>query len=709
MLNKVRKLPSLYRYFGLSWLLFRASYAARLKTGWMARQMPPYPWTDRPLAYWLREGVPSQPEAYVAWRQANGGRFFFDTLPDEFPNTINQAQIIAQADAILAGRWPYFSRQSFAVGFPPDWHHNPATGQSVIADRHWSQISDFGQGDIKLIWEASRFSVVYTLVRAYAVSHDERYPAAFWQLIEDWAAHNPPMLGPNWKCGQETTFRLMAWCFGLYGFASSAHSSPERVAQFAAMIAAQAERIAGNIAYARSQKNNHGISEAVGLWTVGLLFPEFSQAATWRAEGQAELEAEMQRQVYADGAYVQHSFNYQRVMLHDCLWALRLGEINQQRLPDTIYDRFARSLAFLRPLVDPQNGWVPNYGANDGALILPLNTCDFNDFRPVVQAGHYLLNQRRLYATGAWDEDLRWLFGSGVMAVEQDRSQHEPALNAEHSGYYTLHGEDSYIMVRCAPYQDRPSQSDQLHVDLWWRGINIAADAGTYLYNGTPPWNNGLARTQVHNTVVVDGQDQMTRAGLFLWLDWAQGQVTRREDVGRAQIWEGEHSGYQRLGVRHKRGIIRLVDDAWLIYDWLDSTSKHDYRLHWLLPDMRYQWNAATSQLQLQTPFGDYHVQLFATSPAQAGLVRAADDNVQGWISRYYGCKDPALSLTMQAETEQVCFMTVFSPQPVTAIQNADEGQIEAPGWYATTNPSPEPGIRVTMRGSSADTLKVVF
>ncbi len=140
------------------------------------------------------------------------------------------------------------------------------SGQRLPAERHWSQTGE--AGDIKLVWELSRFSVVYALVRAYAAGDDERYPAAFWTLIADWAQRNPPQRGPNWKCGQEAAFRLMAWCFGLYGFASSPHTTPERIASLAAMIAAHADRIAGNIAYARSQKNTTPSARrwACGRW-----------------------------------------------------------------------------------------------------------------------------------------------------------------------------------------------------------------------------------------------------------------------------------------------------------------------------------------------------------------------------------------------------------------------------------------------------------
>ena len=82
--------------------------------------------------------------------------------------------------------------------------------------------------------------------------------------------------------------------------------------------------------------------------------------------------------------------------------------------------------------------------------------------------------------------------------------------------------ENSWALIRAGRYTRRPFQADQLHVDLWWQGINLARDAGTYLYNGPPPWNNGLAGTAVHNTVTVDHHDQMRRAGRFLWVDWAQ-------------------------------------------------------------------------------------------------------------------------------------------------------------------------------------------
>ena len=71
------------------------------------------------------------------------------------------------------------------------------------------------------------------------------------------------------------------------------------------MIAITAERIAANFDHALSQGNNHGISEAVGLYTAGALFPEFNAAEAWKQRGHAALESEGRTLIYDDGAFAQ--------------------------------------------------------------------------------------------------------------------------------------------------------------------------------------------------------------------------------------------------------------------------------------------------------------------------------------------------------------------------------------------------------------------
>src|SRR5260370_42672010 len=93
-------------------------------------------------------------------------------------------------------------------------------------------------GDLKFILEPSRFLFVYQLVRAYALSGDERFPLAFWNAVEDWAKQSPPIAGPLWICGQECSLRILPWALALPAFINSPSTSSRRAALLVSLIAA---------------------------------------------------------------------------------------------------------------------------------------------------------------------------------------------------------------------------------------------------------------------------------------------------------------------------------------------------------------------------------------------------------------------------------------------------------------------------------------
>ena len=143
------------------------------------------------------------------------------------------------------------------------------------------------------------------------------------------------MSGPLWICGQESSLRVLAWSFGLHAFIHSPASTPERVARLVSMIAASAWRTEQTLGYARSQRSNHLVSEAVGLWTAGTLYPELKNASAWQHLGTRLLREAVLDQITPEGAYLQDSFNYQRMVLHLLLWTLRLAEIHGSQLHPT--------------------------------------------------------------------------------------------------------------------------------------------------------------------------------------------------------------------------------------------------------------------------------------------------------------------------------------------------------------------------------------
>jgi hypothetical protein len=105
---------------------------------------------------------------------------------------------------------------------------------------------------------------------------------------------------------------------------------------------------AQTLGYARSQRSNHLISEAVGLWTAGTLYPELREAKVWQNLGAHLLREAVLDQITPDGVSQQHSFNYQRMILDLLLWTLRLAEIHRFPLDEEIHKRTQAAYDFLR-------------------------------------------------------------------------------------------------------------------------------------------------------------------------------------------------------------------------------------------------------------------------------------------------------------------------------------------------------------------------
>jgi hypothetical protein len=305
-----------------------------------------------------------------------------------------------------------------------------------------------------------------------------------------------------------------------------------------------------------------------------------------------------------------------------------------------------------------------------------MSSCPFSDYRPVLQAASLAFLGERPFAPGPWDEMALWL--------QADLPATKPREIALPSSPITIHSpasnlHPSWAYLRVARFSSRPGHADQLHLDLWWRGLNIAIDPGTYLYNALPPWENALAKTTVHNTVSMDGMDQMCRAGRFLFLDWAQGQVVSQHQAEDG-AWKGvtaQHNGYRRMGITHQRAVTVTEGGDWTIEDRLlpaiatQSTSPvpQTLRLHWLLPDWRWKTSQVNGgsrlEIGLKTPYGWASLSIYNPIAgalqasfsnfqlARAGALLAGSGPVapiQGWASPTYGVKVPALSVAVEVK-----------------------------------------------------------
>jgi len=556
--------------------------------------------------------------------------------------------LLKEADEIVNGKV-----RIFGESVPLQFNFEKPLSHWTDYETHKSPIpnSQFPNPDIKFLWEPARFGWAFTLGRAYHLTQDNQYVEAFWKYFESFTQNNPANLGPHWMNGQEVAIRLMSLVWADHVFESAPATSAARRAALHQSIFYHASRIPPTLVYARSQNNNHLVTEAAALYTAGLLFKN----PNWRKLGWQWLNWSFQNQIGGYGEYIQHSTNYHRVMLQTALW---VNFIKQDVFPTKTSQAIGRSAHWLFSLLDNASGLTPNLGANDGALIFPLSSAAFEDYRPTVQAAARAFLRTSL-PSGTWDEMSLWF---GLKASERV---------ADSSAYLTdnLRGQNSWAYLRASHFKSRLSHMDQLHLDLWWRGLNIAQDAGAYLYNAAPPWDNPLVTTRVHNTVTVDGRDQMTRAGRFLVLDWANAHaknlIEADENIlGRVRA---HHRGYGNI--KHERTVTVYQDERWVVEDKLTSSRRtpHVYRLHWLLPD--YEWKLEEQEtgvrLNLNSPNGWITLTIHSSftrsvHPSSFSLVRAGEliygqrdvQPYEGWVSRMYGQKLPALSFAFEVKSE---------------------------------------------------------
>ncbi len=693
------------RELGLVPLARYAVYQLTLRSGWLRWRTPTFAWEERPLEMWLRSHIPSGPEGYAQYCGTRTQPFFFQDVA-LFGISLkailgeDAKALVAEADSVLDGRYRLFGQPEIALENPPNWGAfalTPSDSETTTVglERHWTEydLNELPQ-DVKLLWEISRFGWAYSLARAYALTGDERYVDGFFALLRSWREANAPNNGLNWQSGQEIAIRLLALVFSFYAFNQALRNRGDDLAELATMIAVHADRIPATLIYARAQDNNHLLVEALALYTTGVLFPEFKDAGKWKRLGQQFIVQALEGQVFRDGGYIQQSMNYHRLALQAGTWAVRLAELEGDPLPETSVDTVRRMTLWLAAVVDPVTGNAPNWGPNDGALLLPLSVCPFGDFRPTLQAAALAVLGDSILPPGLWDELALWL---GLDVARDDTSMDDAGQRKEssrrneaagdqgvvhpddfpQSGIFIMRGQKSRGMLRAAQFHSRPGHSDQLHFDLWWGGINLARDPGTYLYNADHPWNNAFTGAWCHNTALIDGCDPMLRAGRFLWLRWSDARLLGRwrSKDGCIEILSAMHQYRSRERTVHQRTVLRVEDRLWMVVDDILGVGEADVRIGWNLPDIPFDMDGCTLSLDLQGVKVSIQAEgiqdryaLYRAGELMAGEALVPDSRVCGWYAPTYALKQPALlwlrsahaQLPMRGVTKWVLDKTVM-------------------------------------------------
>lgn len=540
----VRLLKSIVTEYGVGWAINRVLYSAKLKLLCLV------PATEQ--LFEKRTAYSKRLDVFQI--DVPALRSFLQGLDDT-----EKVNLIALADDAANGIVNGFSSTKLDYGIPFDWQLNPLTGKHCDAKQKWYRIPDFDpeRGDIKIIWEASRFSHFITLCRAYLLTNDARYYRAFSEQLSDWLKTNPYGRGANFKCGQECSLRMVNALLSFTVFQTCGIATDADASNIRDLIDRCYRKMLSNFFYAyRCIKNNHTISELMGM-IVG----------AWCCGDQKRLDKAFElldgvidEQFTVDGGYRQFSFNYQRLALQDLECVLSIEKRIGKSLSANSKEKI-QNAALLMYQCQDSSGDMPNYGSNDGALVFPVTSCGYRDFRPMINTVWALCTGKQLYAEGPHEEELLWFSAGRSLEAFKRQSIERISKALSDAGLFTLRGKRSWAMIILNRYRFRPAHMDQLHFDLWIDGINVLCDAGTYSY--ADDLGRQLIRNDSHNTVAVDGTSQMNAHGPFMIYDWTKREQVTHETHRFAGIMRS------RNGYCHFRQVSQ-DEDAYEITDRVD-------------------------------------------------------------------------------------------------------------------------------------------
>jgi hypothetical protein len=562
-MNKLSQYKQLASNMGMRYISFRLFYELKRKSGLLKKKFP----TNPKLIPFLN---------LSEWRKVSQP-FFFQSRENLRLEKNPNAHLKDAFEKILKGEIPFFSSQCFDLGLNYDWVTNPDTGFRYDINRHWTAINDYSQeaGDIKYVWEKSRFSFLYTVIR-YDYHFNEDHSTFVLNQIVDWIEKNPLNCGPNYKCSQEISLRLLNWIFALYFYKNAASLTEDIFQKIMQSIYWQLHHVYHNIHFSRKTvRNNHALTETLTLYLVSLLFPQFPEASKGKRKGKEWFEKEIAYQIYKDGAFLQFSMNYHRVVVQLLTWALKIADLNNESFNPVVYERAYQSVNFLYQCQEGSNGYLPNYGSNDGALFFKLSDNDYRDYRPQLNALHILLTGKSLY--NETYEDAGWYGDKTTLNFEPLKKQ-MGIHKFEIGGYYLIRENDTLTFIRCGKHFDRPAHADNLHVDIWYKGENLLLDGGTYKYNTDTDSLKYFMGTHSHNTVMLDDQDQMLKGSRFIWYYWSQAAEAQIEEQEEYFEFRGKVSCFRQLSgkIVHERILRKMKGKPeWYVTDIIHNKPKN--------------------------------------------------------------------------------------------------------------------------------------
>ena len=476
-------------------------------------------------------------EAIEFWmysESATGAKVIL-VLDSDRPNTDS-------ADKIL-------TRELSSVGVPHkfedeiDWTLNP------INYREWP-------------WQLNRHPFWVTLGRTYWSTGDEKYAKEFVYQMTHWVENCPV---PTTNSGNSSaTWRTIeagirtsgSWMHSFHYFLPSPSFTDDAVITMLKSFVEHARHL-----MTWPTGGNWLTMESNGLFHIGVMFPEFKEADNWRKTSVDRMYAELETQIYPDGAQIELTTGYHQVSLRNFVGLLKLAAMNDLEMPADYLSKLEGMYSYNLYASMP-NGRLP--GLNDGGMVA---------IRRSMREGFGYFPHR---------QDFQWAATGGAGGEKPAETSHAFPYAGQFAMRSGWEPDDRYLLMDAGPFGYGHQHEDKLSLVVYAYGKVHVIDPGNYAYDSSQ-WRRYIISTYAHNTILVDKMPQNRRRlprSTFVVKEPLPNTWISRDDYDYCVSVYDE--GYGREGdetVSHKRRVFFVKPDYWIVTDTLTPSdgAEHTY------------------------------------------------------------------------------------------------------------------------------------
>ena len=415
-------------------------------------------------------------------------------------------------------------------------------GQKVDFNREVGQSGKYGFH----YWGWSK-----ALILAYVNSGDQRYLAKFDELFHQWYEQRnsitrgfPELDVVYYELGLGVRNRM----FIEYYFLPYAQRSLLTHERMLKTILAAGRWLYQLEQWEGYRSGNWQIHGSYMLAQLAMVFPEFKDSKEWLKLALQRLEEHLQQDFFEDGGHSERApRNYTQatyLSYRNLYYLLSVYHVRED-LEQEIRQRMGNTIDWWIAMLAP-TGEIPSINDSHRGLFPAFILQDGAEF------------YKKPYVYGV----LNNLFGISTNAASLTLppfvSRHMPA-----SGFTVMRSDWTpsalYLNVNYGKWNGPHTHSDMLDFEVYAYGKAFAVDAGIDLTYDDPLYIPWYKSSQAHNMVTVNGRN-MERESV-------EGENIKWSSNSLLEYFSGEHRGYQRSGVRHRRQILFVNHRYWVILD----------------------------------------------------------------------------------------------------------------------------------------------